>query len=167
MSIHWIQTTNDDVFDTLDAVERAVSTGNQGNPPSMAAAQSSDSDPYLVESLTLVHQTWAIDQQAIVMSNRPGLAAGINLFQRIVRRLTWWQSLPQWLQVNSFHGAVVRVIDVVLDRQRLHGIRIGQLESANTAAHLFALEQQIQALRDEQRELRRRLAALEHDRGAS
>lgn len=161
MSIHWIQTTSDDVFAALDAVQRALESGDQGVPPGAAAAPSADTDPYLVESLAALHQGWEVDQHAIVMSNRPGLASAINLFQRIVRRLTWWQSMPQWLQVNHFHGAAVRVIDVVLDRQRLQSIRIGQLESANTAAHIFALEQQIQALRDEQRELRKRLAALE------
>jgi hypothetical protein len=53
------------------------------------------------------------------------------------------------------------VIDVLLDRQRLLGIRIADLERANLPAHVYALEQQIQALRSEQRELRQRIALLE------
>jgi hypothetical protein len=126
---------------------------------------STEPDPYLTESLSVAHATWAIDQQAIVVSSRPGLAAAINAFQGLFRRLTWWHTLPQWQQATTFHGAIVRVIDVLLDRQRLLGIRIGQLESANTRAHIFALEQQIQALRDEQRELRRRVAELERAAG--
>jgi hypothetical protein len=161
MSIYWIQTDSDDVFAALDRVEQAVTHGDQGNAPHVPVATSHDTDPYLIESLAVVHQSWAVDQNAIIMSTRTGFAGVINLFQRFVRRLTWWQSMPQWLQVNSFHGALVRVIDVLLDRQRLHSIRIDQLESANTGAHIFALEQQIQALRDEQRELRKRLAELE------
>ncbi len=166
MSIHWIQTDSDDVFAALDAVDQAVTHGDQGSAPHIPVTLSNDSDPYLIESLAVVHQSWAIDQNVIIMSTRLGFAGIINLFQRIVRRLTWWQSMPQWLQVNSFHGALVRVVDVLLDRQRLHSIRIGQLESANTNAHIFALEQQIQALRDEQRELRKRLAELERAESA-
>jgi hypothetical protein len=163
MTIHWITTESDDVFAALEAVERAVTAGDHGVAPPAPAASGSNAeyDSYLAESLGAAHATWAIDQQAIVVSSRPGLAAAINAFQRLFRRLTWWHTLPQWQQATTFHGAVVRVIDVLLDRQRLLGIRIGQLESANTKAHIFALEQQIQALRDEQRELRRRIAELE------
>jgi hypothetical protein len=31
-----------------------------------------------------------------------------------VRRATWWYQLPQWQQVNQFHGVSVRVIDSLL-----------------------------------------------------
>jgi hypothetical protein len=161
MSIHWIKTQSDDVFEALEAIDQAITQQQQGDAPVVAAVVSSDTDPYLTESVAVAHANWAVDQRAIVMSSRPGFGSLINLFQRVVRRLTWWQQSPQWQQANTFHGAVVRVLDVLLDRQRLHHIRLGQLESANTAAHLFALEQQIQALRDEQRSLRKRIAELE------
>jgi hypothetical protein len=161
MSIYWIQTESDDVFAALDAVEAALTQGKIGTPPPALPAPVGEADPYLLESVASAHQTWAVDQSAIVMSSISGIGTLINRFQRVVRRATWWQQSPQWQQVNTFHAAVVRIIDVVLDRQRLHTIRLGQLESANTAAHIFALEQQIQALRDEQRLLRRRISQLE------
>lgn len=164
MTIHWIQTQSDDVFDTLDAVERAVAAGETGTPPA-GPPIATDQDPYLTESLAVAHGSWSVDPAQIVVSSRPGLAGAINRFQRLVRRATWWYTLPQWQQASGFHGAIVRIVDVLLDRQRLLGIRVGQLESANTPAHIFALEQQIQALRDEQRELRRRIAELEQTRG--
>jgi hypothetical protein len=160
MTIYWIQTQSDDVFAALEEVERALAEGATGQPPAFASAPA-DADPYLAENLAAAHATWAIDPHAIVTSTRKGLAGPINLFQRVARRLSWWQTLPQWQQASSFHGALVRLVDVLLDRQRLLGIRIGQLEAANLPAHMFALEQQIQALRDEQRELRRRIAELE------
>jgi hypothetical protein len=160
MTIHWIQTQSDDVFATLDEIERAIAAGDTGAPPAGPPAIV-DQDPYLTESLSIARASWSVDPNQIVTSSRPGLAGVINLFQRLVRRATWWYTLPQWLQASKFHGAVVRIIDVLLDRQRLLGIRIGQIESTNAPAHLFALEQQIQALRDEQRELRRRIQELE------
>jgi hypothetical protein len=161
MSIHWIETQSDDVFATLDAIDQALATKNHGQIPGSAPSVSADMDPYLTESVASAHRHWSVDTGAVIMSNRPGIGRLIIALQRVIRLLTWWQYLPQWQQISQFHAAIVRIIDVLLDRQRLHHIRLGQLESANTAAHLFALEQQIQALRDEQRELRRRLAALE------
>jgi hypothetical protein len=162
MTIHWVSTSSDDVFEALAAVDQALMQGDPGQAPAASMpAQSADQDPYLIEGVQALHGRWSIDQVAIVHSNRPGLARAINTFQQVVRKATWWYQLPQWNQVSSFHAAVVRVIDVLLDRQRLLGIRIAQLEQANTAAHIFALEQQIQALRDEQRMLRQRIAELE------
>jgi hypothetical protein len=162
MATYWVHTTSDDVFEALSAVDQALQSGNQGSAPtSPEIAIAGDADPYLTENVATAHTTWMVDSQAIVQSNRPGLGRAINLFQQIVRRATWWQTLPQWQQVSAFHGALVRVIDVLLDRQRLLGIRISQLESTNMPMHVFALEQQIQALRDEQRTLRRRVAELE------
>lgn len=162
MPTYWIQTSSDDVFEALEAVEQALLSGDQGSAPVLPEPVAAvDTDPYLMENLGVAQAHWMVDQQAIVESQRPGVAPVINLFQRVVRRATWWQALPQWQQVSMFHGALVRIIDVILDRQRLLRIRVSQLESANLPAHIFALEQQIQSLRDEQRELRRRVAELE------
>ncbi len=162
MTTYWIQTSSDDVFEVLAAVDQALQADQHGIAPTLQEpVVAGAADPYLIDNLAIAHATWMVDSQAIVVSSRPGLGSAINAFQQIVRRVTWWQNLPQWQQVSSFHGALVRIIDVLLDRQRLLGIRIGQLESTNMPAHVFALEQQIQALRDEQRDLRRRVAELE------
>jgi hypothetical protein len=166
MTIYWIKTESDDVFAALAAVEQALASDNVGQPLSTTAPAASDTDSYLTDNLAAARSAWAVDPHAIVVSSRPGLAPAINLFQQLVRRLTWWQTLPQWQQISSFHGALVRIIDVLLDRQRLLGVRVNQLESLNAPAHLFALEQQIQALRDEQRLLRRQIAELERQLAA-
>ena len=161
MTIYWIKTESTQALDTLSAVEAALESGDRGRPPSQANPVE-EQDAYLVENLAHAHERWSIDQQAIVVSQHPRLAAGINGFQYLLRRMAWWHTAPQWQQISAWNAAIVRIIDVLLDRQRLLGIRIANLERTNMAMHVYALEQQIQALRDEQRELRRRIAELEN-----
>lgn len=160
MSIYWVQPTNNDVFATLAAVEQALASNTPGTAPATQHAPA-ENDPYLSENLADLHANWAVDASRVIASPRPG----VESFQRGVRRLTWWYSMPQWQAISQFHAAVVRVIDVLLDRQRLLGIRIGQVEAQNMPMHVFALEQQIQALRDEQRLLRERVSQLEQQLG--
>jgi hypothetical protein len=162
MTIYWVNSETTSAADALAAIERALAAGDTGTPPAAARPESERADPFLAENLAYIHSSWAIDPHTIVISSRPVLARGINAFQRIVQRATWWRSQLQWQQVSAFHGALVRLIDVLLDRQRLLRIRIADLERAHVPAHVYALEQQLQALRSEQRELRRRIAELEH-----
>ncbi len=161
MTIYWIKTESTQALDTLSAVEAALESGDRGRPPSQANPVE-EQDAYLVENLAHAHERWSIDQQAIVVSQHPRLAASIHGFQYLLRRMAWWHTAPQWQQISAWNAAIVRIIDVLLDRQRLLGIRIANLERTNMAMHVYALEQQIQALRDEQRELRRRIAELEN-----
>lgn len=167
MTIYWVKTDSTDALDALAAVEQALAQGDTGTPPATKQITTDDPDRYLTENIALAHATWPVDPHEIVNSNRLLLAHAINLFQRLVKKLTWWYALPQWQQVSQFHGAAVRVIDVLVERQRLLSIRLNALESTHLPMHVYALEQQIQALRSEQRELRRRVAELEQQLAAS
>ena len=160
MTIYWIKTASSQAFDTLTALETALERGDRGTPPAQANPVE-EQDAYLVENVAHAHERWSIDQQAIVISQHPRLARGIHGFQHMVRRMAWWHTAPQWQQISAWNAAIVRIIDVLLDRQRLLGLRIANLERTNMAMHVYALEQQIQALRDEQRQLRQRIAELE------
>jgi hypothetical protein len=165
MAIHWTHTESESAADALAAVERALAGGaEEARPAGAMDPQLLDTvrgDPYLAANLVTLHETWAVDPHRIVLSSRPGLAAAINGFQRLVRRATWWFALPQWLQVNAFHGAIVRTIaSLVKDRHRLEQ-QLADIAGGHVLARTALLEQQILALREEQRALRERIAELE------
>ncbi len=171
MAIYWVNSDSDDALTLMAAVERALETGDVGTPPApgaiSSAAPASPTDAYLRDNLALAHATWSVDPHRIVLSNRPGLAAAINAFQRLVRRATWWHTLPQWLQISEFHGAVVRVLDALSEKERRLDERLRSIEQMRLQAHLFALQQQIAVLRAERAELERRITALEAQSAAS
>ncbi|MCS6840965.1 MAG: hypothetical protein RMJ54_16070 [Roseiflexaceae bacterium] len=165
MAIYWVNSDSDDALTLMAAVERALETGDVGTPPapgaSSPATPAGSTDTYLHDNLALARAIWSVDPHRIVQSNRPGLAAAINAFQRLVRRATWWYTLPQWLQISEFHGAVVRVLDALTEKERRLDMRIRDVEQMRLQAHLFALQQQIAVLRAECAELERRVASLE------
>jgi hypothetical protein len=165
MATYWVNSDSDDALTLMAAVERALETGDTGTPPppgaGSPAAPADLADAYLHDNLACARAVWSVDPHRIVQSNRPGLAAAINAFQRLVRRATWWYTLPQWLQISEFHGAVVRVLDALTEKERRLDVRIREIEQMRLQAHLFALQQQIAVLRAERAELEQRLAALE------
>ncbi len=171
MTIYWVNSDSDDALTLMAAVERALEIGDVGTPSAPGATSSavpaSSTDAYLRDNLALAHATWSVDPHRIVRSNRPGLAAAINAFQRLVRRATWWYTLPQWLQISEFHGAVVRVLDALSEKEQRLDERLRSIEQMRLQAHLFALQQQIAVLRAERVELERRIAALEAQYAAS
>lgn len=161
-TILWVRADSDNALDAMAAVERALHGDTTAiAPPPGAAGAASEGASYLADNLALARATWALDPQAIVVSNRPYAAWAVNRFQRIVRRATWWYALPQWLQANEFHGAVVRVLDVLSAHQSQLLERIGALESQVHAGQTQMLEHQLYTLRGEHQELLRRVAALE------
>lgn len=165
MAIYWVNSDSDDALTLMAAVERALQTSDTGAPPapgaSSPAAPASPAEAYLHDNLAVARAIWSVDPHRIVQSNRPGLAAAINAFQRLVRRATWWYALPQWLQISEFHGAIVRVLDALTEKERRLDMRLRDIEQMRLQAHLFALQQQIAVLRAERAELERRIAALE------
>lgn len=165
MAVYWVNSDSDDALTLMAAVERALETGDTGAPPAPGASSSAmpaaPADVYLHDNLALARAVWPVDPHRIVLSSRPGLAAAINAFQRLVRRATWWYTLPQWLQISEFHGAVVRVLDALTEKERRLDMRIRDIEQMRLQAHVFALQQQIAVLRAERAELERRIAALE------
>lgn len=162
MAVYWVRADSNNALDAMAAVERAL----QGDPSALATPpgsepSSSDGDGYLRGNLALAQRTWSTDPHQIVVSQRPYVAWAINRFQRAVRKATWWYLLPQWLQLNEFHGAVVRVLEVLAAQQRQLFERVSAIESAQRAQQIQLLEQQIQILRGEQDRLQRRILELE------
>jgi hypothetical protein len=161
MTVYWVATDSDDALEALAAVDHALATDTRGTPPAPPAAGAThvEVDSYLDENLAAAEATWAVDPHQIVVSNRPGLAAALNAFQRLFRRATWWYTLPQWLQINEHHAAVVRALSALANHDRQSRGRITALERELTRLH--AVERQAQVLRFEQAELRRRISSLE------
>ena len=166
MTIYWVNVDTQDALTLMAAVERALETGDTGTPPppgvaASPAASVNPTDTYLHDNMAIARAVWSVDPHRIVLSSRPGLAAAINAFQRLVRRATWWYTLPQWLQISEFHGAVVRALDALIEKERRLDIRMRDIEQMRLQAHLFALQQQIAVLRARNAELESRVAALE------
>jgi len=155
MTIYWVRAESENALSAVDAVERALVEGDTGEPPVAprpTGPARGELEPYLQENLALLHTTWSVDPNQILWSQRPGLAAALDRFQGLARRVTLWYTLPQWLQANEFHGAVVRVIDSLLNRQR---------QDRELAERVPAIERRLDVMRMEQRQLRRRIAMLE------
>ncbi|MBO9323045.1 MAG: hypothetical protein J7457_13090 [Roseiflexus sp.] len=172
MTIYWVNVDTQDALTLMAAVERALETGDTGAPPAPGVAGSPASpanptDAYLHDNMAIARAVWSVDPHRIVLSSRPGLAAAINAFQRLVRRATWWYALPQWLQISEFHGAVVRTLDALIEKERRLDMRVRDIEQMRLQAHLFALQQQIAVLRARNAELESRVAALEAQRAPS
>jgi transketolase len=176
MTIIWAPADSKHALEAMAAVEQALVTGGIGADAAQDYGQGTQHDQaYLTENLEVLHNEWAVDPQQIVVSTRPYAAWAINRFQRLVRRTTWWYMLPQWLQINTFHGATVRVIDALLARQRSLQEQLLRLENTQMHTRTEALEQQLQLLRGEQLMLQQRIEELEqrlntsqqhsHDRG--
>ncbi|MGQ9547032.1 MAG: hypothetical protein ACUVWS_00245 [Roseiflexus sp.] len=166
MTIYWINVDTQDALDLMAAVERALETGDTGTPPppgvsTSPAAPVNPTDTYLHDNMAIARAIWSVDPHRIVQSSRPVLATAINAFQRLVRRATWWYILPQWLQISEFHGAVVRALDALTEKERQLDTRVRNIEQTRLQAHLFALQQQIAVLRARNAELESRIAALE------
>ncbi|MEN9938068.1 MAG: hypothetical protein RLZZ387_4647 [Chloroflexota bacterium] len=166
MTIYWSHTDSDSVADAMAAAERALAGDT---PPEPGAAAGVDprvmeivrGDPYLAENIVVAHASWGVDQGAIVVSRRPGLAWAINRFQWLVRRATWWYTAPQLDQINMFHGAVVRVLASLVKNQHALEQRVAESAGGHVLSRTALLEQQIVALREEQRSLQQRVAELE------
>lgn len=164
MTVYWVRTDNKSAFAALEAVERALAENDTGTPATaLRAAEAPDpasGDPYLRENLECMAATWAIDPHQIVVSRRPGLAAALNGFQRLVRRGSWWYTLPQWQQISEFHGALMRVTESLLEHQRRLRDQIAS-GALTPAGRTQALEEQVQMLRMEQLTLQNRVTELE------
>ena len=166
MSVYWPHTDSENVADAMAAVERALA--GEETPASAAVAgvdprlmEIVGHDRYLAENIVIAHQTWGIDQGAIVVSRRPMLGWAINRFQQLVRRATWWYAAPQWEQANAFHGSVVRVLASLIKGQHWLEQRFDDVAGGHVLARTALLEQQILHLREEQRALLTRIDELE------
>lgn len=165
MTIHWANSTNSmSAADAMAAVERALEGADDPTVPDGIDPQLIElarGDPYLAENLVAAHETWAVDQHAIVVSHRPALGWAINRFQQLMRRATWWYAAPQWEQANAFHGAVLRVLTSLVKGQHTLQQQLDDVTGGHVLERTALLEQQIRSLREEQLAFQARIAALE------
>lgn len=156
MSIIWIEPKQRTVFEALEAIEQAVDHQQQIS----RLDERFMADPYLAENVGQAHANWALDAGRVVEgSGRLGRA--FTLGQRAVRKLTWWYNLPQFQQVQEFHGAAVRSIDAMITHLYHLTNRVQALESMHSEQRMRSVESQLKAMRDEQVALRQRIAELE------
>jgi hypothetical protein len=118
------------VSEGLREVERTggIPQTGIGSIPVYASGVSTD------DSLRQLSLNWNIDANAVVHSTRPRLGAVIIKFQQIVRRFTWWFTVPILDQIISFNSGVVRSLGAIqADMQRMES-RIDVLLDSQLAA---------------------------------
>ncbi len=159
MAIIWIEPKQRTVFEAIEAIEQAVDHQQQLS----RLDQRFMDDPYLAENVGQVQATWALDTGRVVESGgRFGRA--FTLGQRAMHKLTWWYKLPQFQQIQEFHGAAVRSIDAMITHLYHLTSRVQSLEAMHSEQRLRSIESQLKAMRDEQVKLRQRIAELEAQR---
>lgn len=161
MPIVWVQTNSNRVFDVVEAAERALSPGQQADPTTPQDNDLTLGDTYLAENLSLLRQAWSVDPWRIVEGSQSNVGRLFGLGQHVVRRLTWWYTLPQVQQITEFQSAVVRTTDSVLEHLRQMRAQIQAIEAIRSEQRLRALEEQLRNARNEQQLLLRRILELE------
>jgi hypothetical protein len=161
MTITWVHTESDNVFDALEAVERGLAQAEASPPTTLQHEDLFMGDSYLADNVGVMRASWTVDPWRVVVGRAAVLGRIFNLGQRAARRLTWWYVLPQWQQISEFNGAVVRSTDAILARLLRLAARIHELESAHSEPRLRTVEEQLRAARDEHQTLLRRIAELE------
>lgn len=161
MSVVWVNEPHQHVFDAVAAVNQTLD--GTGTAPG-SATPSEDvcmGDHYLAENVTHLRTHWSVDTAAVVAVGRGRLARIAALGQHMVRRMTWWYTQPQMIQISHFHAALVRTVDSLLLRSLRLSQRIDNLEAIHSSTRLRTAEEEIRALREEQSQLRERIADLE------
>ena len=157
MAIIWIEAKPRTVFEALDAIEQAVDHQRQ-------LAQLDErfmEDTYLAENATQLQNSWSIDMGRVVPGRNTVLGRAFEAGQRVVRKLSWWYGLPQLQQITEFHAATVRTIDAMITHLHHLTTRMQTLEAMHSEQRLRSIESQLRAIRDEQLQLRQRIAELE------
>src|SRR4030095_14634105 len=116
MTITWVHSESDNVFDALEAVERGLAQAEAAPPAALQHEDLFMDDSYLADNVGVMRANWTVDPWCVGASRAGALVRLFNLGQRVARRLTWWYTLPQWQQISEFNGAVVRSTDAVLAR---------------------------------------------------
>lgn len=159
MSIVWVSIPNHNVAAVISHAAAALQAASDpaaaaelGDPPDPLALL----DPYLAEQVAVMHREWDVNPWAISAPADSVFGWLFGVGQRAVRKLTWWYAMPQYRQISEFHGATVRVTDTLLTHLLDLKARLNMLASAPSAAHLQAVEAQlddalrrIKALEDE------------------
>lgn len=160
MSITWAGNTGEHIDDMVAAVGQAIA----GEAPARAEAKPEDlfmGDRYLAENVGQMRAGWEINPWAVVPGGRI-----FDLFQRAVRRLTWWHTRPQLDQVSRFNSAAVRALEALLVRVLRLSQRMHALEASNSETRMRTFEEQLRAAREEHARLAHRVAQLESELAA-
>lgn len=151
MSIYWVRFQGESAADVMRAVAAALQQDDRGAAPDQAAAPApattvlAGDDEYVQRNLTTLHTQWSIDPlRPDPPVDQRLISRALVHAQHFIRRITRWYVMNPWLQTNEFHAAVVRIIDVILDRNdRLHR------ELYEMRYRLQSAEQQVNLLRNE------------------
>jgi hypothetical protein len=125
----------------------------------------------LDDQIRTLHAQWAINPNEIIHSSRPGLGEGIRRFQRLVRRGTFWYTVPIVEQINAFNGGVVRALTGLrshqsalqdeIDRLAVMASSTGSATAQESPPFDFKREERLSELGRQVAELSERLAELE------
>ncbi len=173
MSIYWVRFQGESAADAMRAVADALSRDERGiapventietqveTPEPAPVTETVDDDTYLQTNLQTLHAAWSIDPLRPELPTDQRLMSRLRVhLQHLVRRLTRWYILSPWLQTNEFHAAIVRIIDVFLDRQQQM-----RQELLDCQYRLQAAEQQIHLLRNELSLAQQRIMELRQQR---
>jgi len=120
----------EDLMGRLSArLSELESTGELGRHQT-ALLPTSGQSISLDDQIRALHALWMINPNEIIRSNRPRFGEAIRRFQRFVRRMTFWYTVPLIDQVTAFNGGVVRAIA---------GLREQQLALRNEIDYLTAM----------------------------
>ncbi|WP_322816899.1 hypothetical protein [Chloroflexus sp.] len=153
MSIYWIRFQGDSAAEAMKAVADALYQGEHGVAPDAGYGEKTMSEPevttsgegYLQSNLQTLYTSWSIDPLRAEPPADQRLISRLRVHvQHLIRRATRWYFFAPWLQANEFHGAVVRIIEVLLARQQQFQQQINDYHY-----RLHAAEQQIHLLRNE------------------
>ena len=105
------------------------------------------------QMIGLLSSQWDINGRAIIHSTRPVLSRPIIVFQRVIRRLTWWYLEPLLQQIRDFHLQVAKSVSYVFRRQQAQSDEFVELVQEQRRLEQIVLE------------LSQRLATLEEKSG--
>ena len=161
MTIIWSRTNSKDVAASIGAVERALAEAEREQ---RAAENDLLGDAYLTEQIAALRREWSVDTTTTLPGGAGALGRLMGAGRSLVRRATWWYQLPQWQQVNQFHGASVRVIDSLLAGLSQLRQRILLLEA--DSVKLKSLEEQLSIAYERQNHLLEELHRLQSELAA-
>jgi len=113
-----------DVESLMRQVEQKLQQWENGKdlgPLRLTALPFGRNDADAEQMIGLLSSQWDVNSRAIIHSTRPVLSRPIIVFQRVVRRLTWWYLEPLLQQIRDFHLHVAKSVSHIFRRQQAQG----------------------------------------------
>lgn len=158
MTIIWSRTNSKNAVASIGAVERALAEAQRQQ---QSAVEDLLGDPYLAEQVAALRRDWPVDTTTTLAGGSGFVGRLVGTGRGLARRATWWYQLPQWQQVNHFHGVSVRVIDSLVAGMAQLRQRILLLEEQSVK--IKSLEEQLGIAYERQRHLLEEVNRLRSD----